>query len=117
MPIKLRQRRYQPIELPRRNRAFLERALERLAPVETPHHHQPVNDIASSADREAARTPPDRDYALIHIGGELVVQREFGAASCLSPRKSREIEVRKLQRLLELENLFAGEENPRHMGL
>src|SRR5712672_1547704 len=60
MPVEVRKRRHQAIELPGRKAARLQRVLKRLAVVETPHHHQPADDLARPAASRRARVEKSR---------------------------------------------------------
>jgi hypothetical protein len=88
---------------------------QRLALVEPPHHHQPVDDAPAPADREAAGTEGERHDVKIDVGGEAAVQRQFGTAGRLPSLKRGEVQIRQVDRLLELEDPITRQGEPRHM--
>ena len=106
----------QLIELPALEPLILDHVFEGLSFVEPAHHHQPIDGLSPSADRQAASCCGQRHDRKVNIGRKPVIQAQFGPASSLAPVQSGEIQIREPHRLLELVDLVTGKENPRHVG-
>jgi hypothetical protein len=79
------------------------------------HHHHPVDHIANIPVQRAIRPGANGANIKIEIGRGPPVERQFGAASILSRRQRREIEIAQIHRPLELENLIARQKDHRAM--
>ncbi len=116
-PVEIDQRRDHMVELCDGKLAGKNGMFERLAFVEPPHHHQPIDRVIRPADLQTARGACQRHDRLVDVGRQPAVQRQFGAASGFALGKRRIIQIGKAHRLLQLVNLVAGQEDPGHVGL
>ena len=85
--------------------------------IKAPHDNEPIDNRRIPSDREAARRCSQRQHFEIDIRCKPAVKVEFRPARRLPPLQSREVEIRKVDRLLQFVDPIAGEEYPGHMGL
>jgi len=86
-PIKLHEHRGQPIELPALQPALLDRAVEHLRFIQAIHHDQPIDDLATAADRQfVTRGTRQRNNAAVNVGRQPPIETELGAAGGFTPR-------------------------------
>jgi hypothetical protein len=106
------------VELPSSNPLRHDRMLEHRSFIEAAHDHKPVDNRALLAtDGKPTSRELKWSDVKIDVGREPRVEAQFRSAGGLPLGQRGKIEIRQTHRLLELEDLVAGEENPRHVRL
>ena len=107
----------QAVELPAMQASFDDHTVQHLGLVEPVHDHEPVDDLAGTADRKPMRRTHQRNHVAINVGSEAAIKLELGAARRLAAGERREIQIGETNRLFQLVNLVAGKKYLRHVRL